>query len=277
MRKPHFIVQDRIARDHDPRPLAEAAGGCVTLLQGDPRKGALGELETRVQERGEKPILFCSLQVASWVRFNHPGLANGITLPEGFLRHSNYSSLLSPETLLNPEGLYLPWGQIPRNIPHLEARFGAHLFLRPDSSLKPFPGFDIATRDLAGEWNARCQTDRVEPGEMCFIASGRDVPDLEYRVWIVDARVVTSAPYSWNPRRAALALKRASDPDRTACETAASEIAERLEMHEQCYTADFTMVEGTPRLVELNAISTSGWYPGLDILSVFRACNEIFI
>jgi len=277
VRPAHFIVQDRIARDNDPRALAGAVNGKITYVQDDPRKGALADLEREITARGEKPILFCSLQIAAWVRFNHPGLASGICLPEAFLRHSNYSSLIAPELLLNPEGLYLPWGQIPRNIEHLERRFGSRVFLRPDSSLKPFPGFDVAISELQGEWSARCQTDRVAPGEMCFIAPAREVPELEYRVWIVDAQVITSAPYSWHPRRATLALKRNPDPDRLACEEAAARLAQILEMHEQCYTADFTLIDGTPRLVELNAITTSGWYSGLDVLSVFRACDDIFI
>lgn len=267
----HFIVQDVIAREHDPRPAAEALGAGLTFLKGDPRGDLLHKLDRDIQRRGERPILFCSLHVAGWTRRFTKRLAAGVDLPDGFLRHGNYTPLLPRDWRLNRKGIYLPWGMIPEGAEMLHDLYGAHLFIRPDSSLKPFPGFDVADGRLLEEHRLRSATDHVEAGEMCFIAPALKLDALEYRAWVIEGRVVSIAPYSWSDAH----LGVETIPEAIAAR--ATEITRHLEIHRDCYTADLVMHEGEARLVELNALSTSGWYPRADILSVFRAAEAIFL
>jgi hypothetical protein len=271
-RRPHFIVQDSIARGVDAGPLAAKMSGRITMLEGDPRGRSLLDLEQDIVAHNEKAIVFCSIPVSGWIRRNTTALARGIDLPQDFLRYSVYTTELDPSCLLNPKGLYLPWGQIPRSLDLIEHVCGAHAFIRPDSSLKPFPGFDVPIKNLEFEHHCRSQTDRVDASEMCFIAPAQDMPDIEYRTWIVESEVCAGAAYSWLPRRLS---GRTEVPG--LVHAAASKIARALEMREQCFTADFTIIKGEVKLVELNALSTSGWYEGADILSVFQAAEMNFI
>jgi len=267
----HFIVQDVIAREHDPRPAAEALGARFTQLKGDPRGEILHKLDQEIREREDRPILFCSLHVAGWTRRFTKRLAAGVDLPDAFLRHGNYTPLIPRDWRLNREGIYLPWGMIPERAEMLMDLYGDHLFIRPDSSLKPFPGFDIAKGRLVEEHRLRNATDHVDPGEMCFIAPALEIEALEYRAWVIEGQVVSIAPYSWTDAHLGV-----SDIPEVVAERAAA-LARHIELHRDCYTADFTVHEGEPRLVELNALSTSGWYPRADILSVFRAADAVFL
>lgn len=268
----HFIVQDVIARTEDPSSAAAAIGAKLTILTGDPRGRTLVDLERDVAASGATPIVFCALQVAAWIRRNTPTLARGVDLPQQFLRHSVYTSMLDPQWLLNPRGVYLPWGQIRAKSDDLVSLFGDHIFIRPDSSLKPFPGFDVDTCDLDQEHVARTMTDHVTLEEMCYIAPGKRIASDEYRTWIVDSHVAASARYSWDDQIASVPK---TAPDIILVQGA--RVAAALEMAEQCFTADFVLEGGEPKLVELNAISTSGWYAGTDIKSVFKELSGLYL
>lgn len=271
MREPHFIVQKTLTRGLDPRAAAETQGGRVSFLEDQIDLAHLRALESEVQAAGERPIVFCSLQVAGRILRLFPGLAPGVALPRDFLRHHVYTSCLDQDLLLNPDGLYLPWGRIAGQRDFLAAHFPQGVFLRPDSPMKPFAGFATGHADLGFEISARSQTDRVDPAELVYIAPRLDLPEIEYRFWIVDSHPCTAAPYSW--------LETARPPRRIPAEAfeAARAVAQALALREQIFTVDIVMLDGVARVVEINALSTSGWYPGLSLDALFQACNATFI
>jgi hypothetical protein len=271
-RRMHLIVQDRITRGIDPTQAAKDVGARLTMITDDPVK-TLIETDRTIDTASEKPVLFCSLQLASRALHSCASLRSGVVLQKDFLHHSTYTSQLSRSALLNPKGLYLPWGAIPDSLDMIDTCLPGDLFLRPNSPMKPYPGFAVKRSDLVEEHRLRTLTDQVDAGEMTYLAPAREIPALEYRTWIVDAQVVTHAPYSWNEQE----MTKAGSEVPTSVLRAAAAIVSHLEQREQIYTADFVLINGAPKLVELNALTTSGWYPAIDLTALFRACDDIFI
>jgi hypothetical protein len=266
----HIIVQENLTRGIDPTDAASSVGAEITLLDARSMADALPDLNARVENTGARPVLFCSLQVAGMIRRSWPALARGVDLPRAFLDHSCYTGFIDPKDLLNPDGLYLPWGRIEHHAQRLVSLYGETLFIRPNSPMKPFPGFPVAVCDLTSEISSRTQTDNIYPDEMCYIAVAKDLPRTETRVWVIDGTPISAAPYSWEDTGKPLNV-----PE--GIMDAATNIANQLAMREQTFTADFVLQKGELKLVELNALSTSGWYPGVDLLSVFRACDQVFV
>ncbi len=274
----HIFAQTEITRGVSPveaheelQRLPGGAGSRMTFFSGANAKDLMKREDMRLRITGLRPAVFCSLQVASDIKNNRPHMARGLILPRDFLQHETYGSLIDPDLLLNPKGFYLPWGKIPACKDMIKATMGRSVFLRPASPLKPFTGFCVDIDKLEAEHLSRSRTDAINPEEMTFVAPGRALPPIEYRVWVIDNEPVTSAGYSWT----GIGTPRGQAPD--SVYQAAHEIARQLQYREDCYTADFVVIEGRAKLVELNAISTSGWYPDMSPLSVFRALDAILI
>lgn len=267
--KTRIIVQDCIRRGHDLAAAAANLGAQFTQLPDRVTADDLRAIEESVLAAGEKPILFGSLQLAARVRVRHPALARGIGLNLEALRHSRYSALLPQEMLLNPGGVYLPWSRLVSNKDMLAQLFGQRLFLRPDRATKPFPGFDVGIEDLEAEIRARRQTDHVEPGELVFVAPFRDLPRVEFRVWLVEGEIVSASAYSWHHDQDLLAV-----PDVVL--EAARKVAAPLEGHLPDLTADFVVIDGEALLVEVNGLPTSGWYPGAEPLRILAALDQVY-
>ena len=252
-----ILIQNCISRDVDIAKKAETIGIEVVDLGDRPHIEVLANFEAEAGKALIPSPVFCSLQVGKAIRRSFPNLARGLDMPLEFLRHGHYSALLEPRFLLNGAGIYLPWSRIARSTDMLTQIFGPRIFLRPDSPAKPFTGFTTTIDELAFELSAREQTDHVRPEEMVFLAQARDLPEHEFRFWIMGSEIITSTSYSWDPGAGQL-----SPPPYV--HDVARQIAKALEHHCQNFVADFVLLNGEPRLVELNAISTSGWYPGMD-------------
>lgn len=268
----HFHVQSVITRGLDPAPAAGVIGARLTLFDETSLVETLAAAEAAQRSNPEqRPVVFCSLPAAAHIERACPELARGVVLPRQFLRHSVYSALLPREILLNPDGIYLPWGRIPAFRETLESLFPGGVFIRPDSPMKPFTGFAVTHDRLGEEWHLMGQVARIAPEELVYLCPARRLPPREYRTWLVDARPVAAAAYSWeetSPHSAGV-------PGEIL--RAARRVGEILEMREQVYTADFVITGDGPRLVELNAMSTSGWYEGLDLRALFSALDGIFV
>lgn len=265
-RRLHVFVQHEVADAQAAETAAHRIGADITTFGADPD---FPRLDARAAE--SRPLVFASLGNANRILRRWPALARGVILPKAFLRHGTYSSLLPADMLLNSRGIYLPWGRIPDHSDMIEALFENGVFLRPNSPMKPFTGFSAVPGKLEHDHAVLSRSITIDADEMTFIAPAVDLADLEWRVWIVDGMVVTSSAYSWHTE----------DIDRPAPDdviAAAARIGEHLMMREQVYTADFTVLPDLgPRLIELNALSTSGWYPGLDAATLLAALDEVMI
>lgn len=267
MRPLHVFLQDRLRRGIDPAPAVRALGAKLTVFPDRPDFDAL-----EAEAEASRPIVFCSLQNAMRMERFHPALSRGVLLPRRFLQHSVYSSLVPAEMRLNPRGLYLPWGQIPDWAEMLEDLFTGGIFLRPDSPMKPYTGFPIEAGYLTREHDLMGRTVTIDPEEMTFLCERRHLPATEWRCWVVESEPVASAGYSWQENAAP------AGPAPREVLQAAARLGEVLMMRQQIYTADFVVLPHRgPVLVELNALSTSGWYPGMDPEPLLRALDPVLL
>lgn len=151
---------------------------------------------------------------------------------------------------------------------------GDHLFLRPDSGLKTFPGltFDVGRETpLLSLFNQLTATYKGLPPElMVCVARACRIHPIEWRFWIVDRKVVASTPYSWNDE--AMVWK---EPPYAATRVA-MQMASNLWQPDVAYVCDVVeqVVDGVQfHLNELNALSTSGLYrvPFEPLISSLRS------
>lgn len=266
------VYQPELLRGASQRERIEALGHpCFEFKATGAWRSDLDTLEREISGQSLRPVVFVSLQAAGHIRRNCPTLARGLILPKSFLTHHRYHGLISPDLLLNPLGVYLPWAQIAKVAPKLPFLAQSDIFIRPDSPLKPFTGCVLPGHDLDKALSVEAASQGIAPEELCFVAPARpDMPRYEYRCWMIEGLPVTAASYSW---RSGLP---AGPVPREIIE-AAIKIGESLLYHETAYTADFAIVDDGPKLVELNAISTSGWYGGLDIAALIQALDPILV
>lgn len=283
------LIQDIMLRQLAPEALdpIRAQGDLdVSVFTMEDRRstGALDAAEASLTAAGDAaptPIVFCSLQVSALLRSGrYPRLARGVFHNPDTMRFHRYSAQVPDWLLVNHHHILTTLARLEAGCALAADAFGAdRLFIRPDSGAKPFTGFDAALEDIAGE--ARFLRGRgVDASELCVVAPARTLSAIEHRFWVIEGEIATHAAYGWDPRdrNQPLSEEDLAAADRTpppAMRTAVLAIAERLLCLEPLIVLDMTMLDGEPRLVEANALSTSGFYDAVDLGSLIRGVKRL--
>lgn len=226
--------------------------------------------------RSHRPVLFVSLDVARFVARRCPALRRGLLLDPEKLQVHRWSGFLPEDRLLNRSFILLPFGTILGRKGQLKDLFGSRIFLRPNSSMKEFPGQPMDISEIEQEISALQQIFRPDPDLLCVIDRCQDLPVHEYRFWVADGKILSVAPYALGPGGVHEAL--AADPCPEAMITMAADLAARLEMWENPVVMDLCLDgAGIPRLVEINGFSTSGFYPGVDLPRILSGLQDILV
>jgi len=232
-----------------------------------------------VQAAAAGVLVFCSLGVARGIRKRGGPLANGLFYEPQRLHVRQYAPQLPVGAHINEDAIYLPWSALARNADRLFAFFGTEsLFVRPDSPDKPFTGFSATRSDFASEIEALRQTACVTPEELCLVAAGCAIDPVEWRSWMIEGKIVAWAGYSWDQGVMTAAASNTA-PESKRPPAPILELAERLaptmEGYDNAVVADFAMTQNGPRLIEINAPSTSGIYAGADFPAIVAALANI--
>lgn len=215
----------------------------------------------------ERPAaIFVSIGAAQFIRRSCPRLSRHLSFRPESLRHHAWSTLVPLDIQLNRSFVLLPFGHLEAHRGALQALFGDRLFLRPDSACKTFPGQCIDTRDLADLASELRQIYAIRPEELVVVDRHRVIDPVEYRTWIARGEVITSAGYAFGPGGCPEGMT--IPPCPPAILDLARDLMRRapyLESIDELLVADFSLESGDPRLVEVNAWSTSGFYPGADL------------
>lgn len=221
--------------------------------------------------KGRRIIVFCSLDAARIIRAKCPELGRGLILNQRFLHWHVYAPMVPSKTLLNHRFFMLPFGLIAEHQTFIETSFGSRIFFRPDSPMKDFPGTVTEISDLPQEVSAIQQIFNPDPAEMAIICPAQDLPDFEFRFWLIDGMAYSPAGYSFHREH----LQAPACPVEII--DLADQLARHLEVYENALVADFVMAQGEARLVELNGFSTSGFYPSMDFAKVYEAVDRLMI
>lgn len=130
-----------------------------------------------------------------------------------------------------------------------------HVFIRPDSGLKTFPG---DTHERALGWPAIQQKllsryPNANPMQLCQVGPAVELDPIEWRCWIAEGRCFAHSPYSWQDE-----IPWAEIPGEAL--ELANRVAARMVPPAPIYVLDLVSVRGAFALCEINAFSTSGLY-----------------
>jgi len=151
------------------------------------------------------------------------------------------------ENALNPDTIFLPFGLLHE----LHKYFSGRVFIRPNSGNKTFTGC-FASLDNPSEDVTAYNNSRIGSSAMCSISNAKDLPDYEYRFWIIDNKISTHSSYSHSKDEYIDVPSNAIDFVNSYLPASwAPDVG---------YTLDIVEYNETFKIVELNALSTSGIY-----------------
>lgn len=221
------------------------------------------------------PIVFCSIQVAKYIQKHLPKLVSGLIIsnrhPEpqigmpSIFDWNQYSTIIPSEFVLNVNGriyrftdLDKPWTELPKN-----------MFVKPISAWKPFTGFSCTRDQIKYEVNALSQTEDVFPHELVVVFPKQEIVS-EYRYWIVDSKIATSSSYGWDDNH--VSCKPDEDVNKFV-----ERVIPYLDINGLTeYVIDIAILaDGSHKVIELNAMSTSGWYGAMDEAKLINQIIEM--
>ncbi len=165
------------------------------------------------------------------------------------------------DDLLNSEYAMVPWGDLKRRIDDIAYTFGwavgikRKVFIRPDSSFKTFGGKVVNTEKWTEESQYLCYNNvPILPETLTIVAPVQEIR-AEYRFVVVKGQVVAGCRYM-------LKDEISHGPVDFRLFTDAQDIVDRAKYSpEPAWILD--LAEGnfdSPKVVEVNAFSTSGLY-----------------
>lgn len=247
-----FIIDRRMLEDtkHQDLPKWLESEGYPVNLQDYARAH---ESIAQQSFAGECVVMFGGVQ------FVEQRLNLDIGVPGAYYnRERFFSSFYMPhfplEWLGNAQSFYLPFGDFVRRKDDIYRLFGAsRLFIRPDSGAKSFTGLSISLDDFDYEVNTLRKLTSVMDTTRIMIAPHQNIKG-EYRFWIVNKEVVTQSQYMLNgkPHESTTVDKE--------CRALAGLVAGHSWHPDVAFTCDIGVYEDGPKIVELNAFSTSGLY-----------------
>jgi hypothetical protein len=221
------------------------------------------QLVNNLSNSKKPPIVFSSTNNLKIIeKYNHASLLPSQHISSDYrnpLFHNVWNSYVSSEVKLNWDYDYVTIQEI------LDGNYISihdHIFVRPNSPWKPFAGFDVKSEDLIFELKSRMTLEHVEQHELVVVSSFKKLQKIEWRCYAFEDDIIP-VPYSWNEYDSSMEC-----PDEVI--GMARKIYKQLEYIGNMWVIDIGYFYDKPLLIEVNAVSTSGWYSGLDVEKLFR-------
>jgi glutathione synthase/RimK-type ligase-like ATP-grasp enzyme len=151
----------------------------------------------------------------------------------------------------------------------LHKLFGNHIFIKPNSGNKSFTGFDCDINDIDFEVNSIKQLSNVFDDELCMVHEYKELGRTEWRCWVVGGDIITMAPYGWDDVGHASMVSEEVLYVATQC-------INDLKLVEDTFVVDLGFVDGYWAVIEINAMSTSGFYLGMDVDQLCTAITTLY-
>lgn len=157
--------------------------------------------------------------------------------------------------ILNRDCIFLPFSTL-KNFQHSFFNNSSvqELFIKPDSGNKVFTGFTVLNdANFLDNVEDQLKVFKIEPEEMCVVCSSQTIEATEWRFWIAERKIIAYTPYSWDDE------PELQEPPQIVMDLAI-QMTENKWQPDYAYVADFCIVNGQSKLIEINAASTSGIY-----------------
>jgi len=166
------------------------------------------------------------------------------------------------DNLLNPDTFFVPFSMIDK-MGHL---FDKDIFVRPNTGNKAFTACCVSA-DKPCEQIENYNNFHISDDLMCAVTSKKTLPNHEYRFWIVDRQIATYSSYSHNEDTNDHA------PGEAMIDRVNSIIKDGWQP-DVAYVIDLVWHDEKPKIIEYNALSTSGIY-GCDIEKLFNRVKKV--
>jgi hypothetical protein len=182
---------------------------------------------------------------------------------------TSYSKYLG-EHWLNFNSRYVPFWMLKKEYgrqKELFNEFGGSMFVKPNSGYKLFTGLVLTPKNI--DLEVSCMN--ISDDELVICSEEQNLYETEYRLFVVDRKIVTQASYSWNDETETnyVPLK---------VSFLAEEIIKNIDMDN--YTIDFCQKwedrDYVPKVVEINCIHTSGTY-NCDLKKLLTSMHDYAI
>jgi len=179
---------------------------------------------------------------------------------------SRYAHKLPSSWMLNSGGFFLPCASVLDQLPAIERWLdGQAFFMRPDSGAKVFTGQRIEYVDAKRQIESLARVSSLTPDTMVYLAPDQPV-EAEYRIFIVNRKVISGSFYSFEETSSGAEI-----PNNVL--SLADDVARHAWQIDIAYSCDIALINGHPKVVELNAGSTSGFYDS-DSMSIVLAMMD---
>lgn len=244
-------ILERLVYDKRGLPDVLRSRGYEVVLVSRNDDGSFGE----VYPRTEQPAVLYGSH--SFVKALTPG---GRFQPGGLgvnerTQATQYMSNLPLDWFLNRDGIFMTWSMFKayRGIQQIADDWPEGLFIRPNSGFKTFAGQRVTAADFDDHVKTLDQTSGVVAETLILV--NRLAPiEGEFRFVIADKKVIAGSEYRWDGK---LDVRR-DWPQ--SCWDMAQRVADHEWQVDIAYTCDVALLDGEPRIVELNGFSCAGLY-----------------
>ncbi|MBO9428365.1 ATP-grasp domain-containing protein [Sulfitobacter sp. R18_1] len=274
----HIVFQNEIIRGQDISSAISSLGWQGHQIETERFSHSIEDIDRTLFKTALDPndpiMVFAGIRLASHLQYKKlTKVQSGVIADQAKLTWSSYATHLPNDMLLNPFGILFPWGYLrdPMTVRTVKKAFGEDgVFIRPNSPWKPFAGFDTTWDQYAHNLSAYEQLEAIDAGEICVLFPRKTLDVVEWRFWIVAGEIATYAPYSWST----LPDEKRSPP---ADMIPAVEKAIRyLDGYEDSLVIDMADTPNGAKIVELNGLTTSGFYDGMDVTALLSSLPAMF-
>lgn len=226
-------------------------------------------------EQDYKPtVSFVSIPVARYIQKFLPKLKSSLLLPvsssiddmNSIYNWHSWHTAIPIEFQLNDSGVITTVRDILINNVCFEYQ---DVFCKPISGWKSFTGFFCSAKDLSTEINSLIQIEKIGLNELVLLSVTKEISEIEWRCFLIDGELVTAAPYSWDEIDLEIDLP-------NPVKDLALRSALYLQEYNDCFVIDIALFGGKPKVIEINCVSTSGWYEGMDVTALFQSISNLY-
>jgi hypothetical protein len=274
--KRHFVFQKEIIKEVTPYIKDEWD---FTFFSGNDN---INNIFTNICETAEQNkiiIPFVSIQIARILKVKkYERIGNGLLFPNTFIMNdvrnplymNHWYSQIPKELLLNDLVYFTTIGDILSN--HIVwPKDWERIFIRPLSPWKSFTGFDCVSSDIQFEINCRKNLENLFKSEIVAVSRYKEIDKVEWRCYYIDEQFVTGVPYSWDttiqlPTHITKPIVQLTEKAGDYLSNIGGEWVIDIAKHKEEY-----------KIIEVNAVPTSGWYNNLDTKKLLESIDNLFL
>jgi len=209
--------------------------------------------------------------VKQQIKYNASRLIPGAYLQEKTMECLGYMPFMDqPELLANHNHVFTTFKDLIYRKDFFYDIFNTNkIFIRPNCGLKTFTGLPIHVDDFNSEINSLNKLTSVIDNTLILVSNCKSITH-EYRFFIVNREVVTGSQYKLNDE---LNIQKGYSDE-------AYQVAKQMALNKWqpdiAYACDVGIVNGIPKIIELNSFSCSGFY-ACDIMNLINAIDHVAV